>query len=98
MIAGFTACKNEELPVKLERIDDTGVATFIMSNEATNDIASFTVEAYLVISRWEDTVNYAVQERSEAFVEAGKETFIVQKIPPGTASATGKVLSFEEME
>ena len=102
LLAGLTACENEELPVEFLDINDTGVATFTMENETGKDVASFNIElTYLSEDNRTlkiDTVNYSVKDKSQPFVKAEEQTYLTQEVPDGTTSATGKVLNYQVME
>ncbi len=98
-LTGFTACEKEDLPVKFIDINDTGLARFEVKNKTGQDVATLTAE-FTYFSEFDraimiDTVDYRMKNRQRAFLKAGEETSLVQKVPEATVSATGRVLKFE---
>ena len=102
LLIGFTACEREDLPVKFLEINDGGVATFTVENKIEKDVASLTT-TFTYFSEENrilkiDTVDYAMQDKSQAFLPAGRETYIGQKVPEGTTSASGEIINYEVMK
>ncbi len=98
----FYSCSQEDFPVKLLEIDDTGTAIFTIENKTEKDVASLTTSLTYFSEEDRalkiDTVDWAMGDKSQAFLRAGEQTYIAQTVAEGTTSATGKVISYKFME
>lgn len=92
-------CQSSSNQVELLYINESGIATFTVTNTTDEDFTGIGLELVYLTADDEvikiDTVHYAMSEYSTSpvFLEAGGQTTIVQKVPENTRKATGKIIS-----
>jgi|AntRauTorckE6833_2_1112554.scaffolds.fasta_scaffold14962_3 hypothetical protein len=92
------SCQSDSKQVEFLDIDD-GVATFKVVNNTNDDISSIRFELTYSSANSEvikiDTVTYtmAESEPSQIFLEASGQTYISQKVPDKTTTASCKIIS-----
>lgn len=98
-------CSTDPAVVSFDDVSSTGLANFTLENRSDGDIAGITFELTYLSDVGDvllvDTVSYRSAEEDGGrppFLEAGEETFFVQRAPPGGTSASASILELTYMD
>lgn len=98
------ACKSDSLDVEFaEMMNDNTLARFDVMNNTDQDIMTVSFEVTFFDTSGDaldiDTVSYNttsdIEGNQKPFIEAQSTTFFVWSVPENTASASGRVLSYD---
>lgn len=102
---GLAACSTDPAVVSFDDVDSTGLAHFTLENRSDGDIADVTFELTYLSEAGDvlliDTVSYRSGEEDGTrppFLEAGEETFFMQRVPPEGSSASPSILELTYMD